>query len=688
MSTPIPGHPPFAWLTPVVLACCCITTFTIRVFSVVRYEAMIHEFDPNVNLRITLRLLSTSLSDVLDWFDDRTWYPLGRAIGGTIFPGLMVTAALFSRFLALLRLPLAPATVCVFIGPFMSAASVLSAYLLGKELHSRRAALFAAFFTGLVPAYISRSVAGAFDNEAVAIWALITTYWLWLRAVRTGSAGAGAAAALLYSYMAASWGGYVFIINLIPLHAAALLLLGRWSPRLHTAYTTFYLIGQLLASRVPYVGLAPLRSSEHAASLVLFVGFQLILLRRALFHVLAPRGLQRATRLVLVLIAIAAAALLLHGPLAAFSGRFLAFLRPSSAARDAPLIASISEHQPTTWASFLLDLHLLTLFVPVGVYVLLGADGESASDAAIFALLFLSCALWFSAVMVRMLLVLAPIVAQVAGVGLADFCAAITRFCRRPAPILLRFAVAATLCIVLAAAMSTFTFHSVWTASEAYSSPTVILSARTRSGGRQNFDDFREAYSWMENNTGDTARVLAWWDYGYQLTQMAQKTVITDNNTWDSDHISKAGAVLALPEPEAFQLCRELDVDYVMVVFGGLVGYTADDVNKLPWIVKIGSEAVPELDEDAFPNDAGIYAIDSTASPALRDSTLFRMAYKDFEQVRISRSVPAGYDRVRRAQFDVPVGLTHFEEVFTSQHWLVRVYRVRRDLSNFVNIDA
>ncbi|XP_071683069.1 dolichyl-diphosphooligosaccharide--protein glycosyltransferase subunit STT3A-like isoform X1 [Lolium perenne] len=30
--------------------------------------------------------------DFWNWFDDRTWYPLGRVIGGTVYPGLALTA--------------------------------------------------------------------------------------------------------------------------------------------------------------------------------------------------------------------------------------------------------------------------------------------------------------------------------------------------------------------------------------------------------------------------------------------------------------------------------------------------------------------------------------------------------------------------------------------------------------------
>lgn len=34
---------------------------------------------------------------------------------------------------------------------------------------------------------------------------------------------------------------------------------------------------------------------------------------------------------------------------------------------------------------------------------------------------------------------------------------------------------------------------------------------------------------------------MSWWDYGYQITAMANRTVLVDNNTWNNTHISRVG---------------------------------------------------------------------------------------------------------------------------------------------------
>lgn len=56
--------------------------------------------------------------------------------------------------------------------------------------------------------------------------------------------------------------------------------------------------------------------------------------------------------------------------------------------------------------------------------------------------------------------------------------------------------------------LSMYALHSVWVTSEAYSSPSIVLSARGGDGGRVIFDDFREAYYWLRHNTAEVGVLL------------------------------------------------------------------------------------------------------------------------------------------------------------------------------------
>jgi dolichyl-diphosphooligosaccharide--protein glycosyltransferase len=123
-----------------------------------------------------------------NWFDSESWYPLGRVIGGTIFPGIMMTSASIKWVADWLAFPVDIRNVCVFLAPVFAGLTSISTYFFTKECSNRpEAGLFAALFIAIVPSYISRSVAGSYDNEGVAIFALVNTFFLWIKAVNTGS---------------------------------------------------------------------------------------------------------------------------------------------------------------------------------------------------------------------------------------------------------------------------------------------------------------------------------------------------------------------------------------------------------------------------------------------------------------------------------------------------------------------
>lgn len=71
----------------IVLTCAYISGFMSRLFSVIRFESIIHEFDPWFNYRSTAYMTENGFYNFLNWFDELAWYPLGRIVGGTIYPG-------------------------------------------------------------------------------------------------------------------------------------------------------------------------------------------------------------------------------------------------------------------------------------------------------------------------------------------------------------------------------------------------------------------------------------------------------------------------------------------------------------------------------------------------------------------------------------------------------------------------
>lgn len=78
--------------------------------------------------------------------------------------------------------------------------------------------------------------------------------------------------------------------------------------------------------------------------------------------------------------------------------------------------------------------------------------------------------------------------------------------------------------LVMAFFLITYTFHSTWVTSEAYSSPSIVLSARGGDGSRIIFDDFREAYYWLRHNTPEVT-VREEWNYGEKGAGFREKKI-------------------------------------------------------------------------------------------------------------------------------------------------------------------
>ncbi|KAF2238001.1 glycosyltransferase family 66 protein [Viridothelium virens] len=699
-------------LRVIILCTIAAAAISSRLFSVIRFESIIHEFDPWFNFRATRYLVQHGFFKFWDWFDDRTWHPLGRVTGGTLYPGLMVTSGVIYHILRFLTLPVDIRNICVLLAPGFSGLTAFATYLFTSEMStSPSAGLLAAAFMGITPGYISRSVAGSYDNEAIAIFLLVFTFYLWIKALKLGSVLWGGLTALFYGYMVSSWGGYVFITNLLPLHAFVLICMGRYSPRLYVSYTSWYALGTLASMQIPFVGFLPLRTSEHMSALGVFGLIQIVAFAEYLRTQLPSKQFQTLLRtLVLVIFVVALGGLVLltfAGTIAPWSGRFYSLWDTGYAKIHIPIIASVSEHQPTAWPAFFFDLNMLIWLFPAGVYMCF----RTLKDEQVFVIIYAVLASYFAGVMVRLMLTLTPIVCVAAAMALSQILDSFS-VTKTPDPKeqangtaapsnkglaaavpdtlkstrtpvvgifsnLSKFAmVGVTTCYLLL-----FVAHCTWVTSNAYSSPSVVLASRLPDGSQHIIDDYREAYYWLRQNTPENAKIMSWWDYGYQIGGMADRPTLVDNNTWNNTHIATVGKAMSSREEVSYPIMRQHEVDYVLVVFGGLLGYSGDDINKFLWMVRIAEGVWPdEVKERDYFTARGEYRVDDEATPTMRNSLMYKMSYYNYNTL-----FPAGQaqDRVRGSKMPAQgPELTTVEEAFTSENWIIRIYKVK-DLDNF-----
>ena len=83
---------------------------------------------------------------------------------------------------------------------------------------------------------------------------------------------------------------------------------------------------------------------------------------------------------------------------------------------------------------------------------------------------------------------------------------------------------------------------------------------------------------------------MAWWDYGYQIAGIGNRTTIADGNTWNHEHIATLGRILSAPEEKAHRVARHI-ADYVLVWAGG----GGDDLAKSPHMARIGNSVYHDI---------------------------------------------------------------------------------------------
>ena len=232
-----------------------------------------------------------------------------------------------------------------------------------------------------------------------------------MQTLNTGSLAWAVALAAAYGYMVLSWGGYTFIINLIPIHCLVSIAAGRLTGRLYIAYAPLVVFGTLMAASIPVIGFNAVLTSEHFGSFLAFGVLHVALAVQFIRRVLPPREFAVAQALVLsagaaigAVVAAAVVLKMLASPTFGWTGRSLSLLDPTYASKYIPIIASVSEHQPPPWNSYFTDIHVMVLFMPLGfVYAF-----RPLTDASLFLVLYGITAVYFSGVMVRLMLVLAP----------------------------------------------------------------------------------------------------------------------------------------------------------------------------------------------------------------------------------------------------------------------------------------
>ncbi|MFW9935497.1 MAG: STT3 domain-containing protein [Candidatus Thorarchaeota archaeon] len=607
-------------IAAIALLIICLIALMLRLLPMIGYEVLIRAFDPWFNIREVQFIIENGFGAWFGWYDTTTWFPFGRNMARSAYPGIPFSAALIYFGLQTLGITIDVMTLAVIFPAIMGVCGVIAIYALGVEVSSKEVGLFAAFFMAILPAYTQRTIAGFFDNEAIGIFAILLTLFFFIRALRKGSIASAVFGGLSLGFLAASWSVYLYMFQILAIFALVMVLLRRYSRRLLLAYTGTIIIGMLIAICVPRIGPSWPTSTTGLIPLAIWGLLLLIEFNRAyrLTELSIPdrlSGLSSRIRPYFAYIFGAMCALIVvglgylfqsglfltlstgtdQGFLGNLAGKFYTVIDPLIR-KEAFLLASVGEHLPSPWATFWFNLSFLVLLMPFGFYIAFQRERETDILLIIFAL----TALYFTGSMIRLALILAPAAAILGAYGLLMAARPfrpifwqrpiLTRRRRRITPPVGRgFATAAYLFLIVLLIASTIT---ATLAINQMGGPEITPGYRnTNTGQVTYYRDYLEAFSWMQHHTPPGTVYMSWWDYGYWTRETGDRYTVVDNATINKTQIAVVGRTFMETDPvAALENCRKLGVDYVFVHFGlGQSGFSGDE-GKWQWMIRIAGE--------------------------------------------------------------------------------------------------
>jgi len=590
--------------------------FMVRLLPL-RWGFHLSEFDPHFHYRLTKYMVDNGFFAWTSWRDPMSWYPHGTDFASLAFPGLALTASFFYNIARVLGLspapiftsnPLTTDPVFNFVVIFpviMGTLTCLVIYFLGRDIGGKEVGLFSALFLALNSSYIGRTSLGFFDDENVGIFGILLFMFFFLRSIepertlRNGLTYA-VAAGLSLGYLFASWGAARYPLGMTILFVFILLLLRRYSSRLLVSYSATFGIALFIAINVPKLGF---RYLTETTVLAVFGIFLLLCIHEVSRYI---KTLKMKTVFVFCFLAISAVSFLMlswYGYIKNPGFKFISVLNPTArlgTGTAQQLVQSVQEHRPAAWGSFYYDIGIGAFFVPVGLFFAV----QNPTNRNLFLCIFGLTSIYFASSMVRLTLLMAP-----------AFCLlwalAIVRLLRpfitimKEAPVIPRrrmrleahvgkeFSWAFILMTFL---LLTFTFvlpspmaPFPRALNQAYS-PTTIAAGSMPVKPGEPVSDWIDALNWMRVNLQPTDVVASWWDYGYWITTIANKTTLADNGTWNSTQIAQIGLMFMSNETEAIKILRKYDASYVVVFTtfqsdGTDVGWA--DEGKWRWMARI-----------------------------------------------------------------------------------------------------
>lgn len=609
------------FLELMILVLIVTLAFFIRVLPL-RWGLYLSEFDPWMQykeMRYVVDRGWPGFIEFFNWHDYDSWYPYGRDVGRTAFPGVPFLAAFIYHILNGIGFTVDPLELAAFLPTLMGIVTTLIVFFLGREVGGKPAGFLSAFLIALSNASIQRTHFGWFDDESVSIPFMVLGFLTYILAIKKDRTWKGVIiysliAGFSFGYVTATWGASRFPVAFIPIFTGILAFIGRYSRRLFVAYSITAFLYGLIAIIVPKLGIYFLKEATIVASIAVFIyllSFELSNFRPQILKNLPHYVLTGSIAVFILLIMV--------GSLGLPGLKFLSTVIPSLRSLQ-PIVISVAENQVSTWAIIFSDAGFKLFLVPAGLYYL----AKRRKDVDIFMILLTVFVVYFASTMTRLTILAAPAITIVAAFGLSEILRGLARniiitYHKREkvktigveyyivTPILV--------CSLLMFSIVPSTYgvrYSISPLDTAYIPPTVVSSSLPV---RSSVPDWLKALSWIRDNLPPDAVVVSWWDYGYWITILGNHTSIVDNATLNTTQIGEVAYAFMSDEKTAYTVFKKFKATHVLIFIthtvysttGGnvpmLLGY--GDEAKWVWMLRIARQVGYNFTESEYLDEDG-----------------------------------------------------------------------------------
>jgi len=578
-------------------------SFLIR-SQAAEFGSELNEFDPFFNFRATEFIVENGYLEYFDWHDSLSWYPEGRNISATSQVMLHMTAAgtyqIFGGDLSLYDFT-------ILFPIIFGSLTVIVIFALVRVIGGTTAGLFAAILFSVSLPILLRGPIGWFKSEPLGIFYGILGLYFFLSGIKSENKKIAIpkliVGGIILGLGLSSWGGIQFFVIPIGMFILVLPFVRKDHEFIIWSIPVFVSSFLLTALMFEFVGTGFV-FGLGGFSLIIPTGFLvscIIIQKISKIENKTRNGLIFLFMIIIIssfLLVINEEAEIL--PLPSF--RYLNAINPFLTT-TIPLVDSVAEHATTTLAQSFFFHSILMIFAGLGIWIILSKKSKTIlnvrNDMIAFSLIIGLTGIYVSSAFVRLEVFASISLIILSSIGLSILIKEIfgnkNTFEKFRTEKIVKISFLGVILILLVIPL--MYPNSNWI--NAAEAPPTILNGGSSYGVSTN--DWTEPLEWIKNNTPEDSVIAAWWDYGYWITTMSDRTTLADNYTGNHTRIELIAKTLLSPPDDAWNNLQEMGADYIVVfVAGQRIDQGQDepvyllngggDESKKQWFMRIAGE--------------------------------------------------------------------------------------------------